>query len=98
MLNVFFSFPQLTSIACLSVLALAVSAGGSSSGSFGGGSSSNGSSLLSLPQFPRLRMIMFICIFTILFTVFVLVLNISHMNAFLPFEVGKMVRDYLKLP
>ena len=77
------SFFQVTSVACLSVLATAV---GSISGGGGGGSG-----FLALPQFPRLRIIMFICIFTILFTVFVLVLNISHMNAFLPFEVGKMV-------
>lgn len=39
----------------------------------------------------QLRIMSFICIFTVLFTAFVLFLNISHLGSLLPIEVGKVV-------
>ena len=40
---------------------------------------------------PRLRLLMFLCIFTILFTLFILFLNISRVNALFPIDIGMMV-------
>ena len=70
-------FYQVTSIACLSVVATS-------------GTAKLG--LFALPQFPRLRIMMFVCIFTALFTLFVLFLHISHLGAIMPFDTGRMVR------
>ncbi|CAB4067896.1 unnamed protein product [Lepeophtheirus salmonis] len=64
-----------TSVACLSTV---LTAGTAKSGIF------------ALPHFPRLRLIIFVSIFTILFTLFILFLNISHLHALLPVEYGKM--------
>ena len=47
--------------------------------------------LFELPHFPRLRIMMFITIFTVIFTLFILFLNISHLYALLPVDYGKMV-------
>lgn len=66
----------MTSVACLSLVA---TTGSAKVGFF------------ALPQFPRLRIMMFVCIFTILFTLFVLFLHISHLGSILPFDTGKMV-------
>ena len=48
--------------------------------------------LFALPQFPKLRIMVFVTVFTVVFTVFIIFLNISHLHALLPFEYGKMVR------
>ena len=48
--------------------------------------------LFALPQFPKLRIMIFVTVFTVVFTVFIIFLNISHLHALLPFEYGKMVR------
>ena len=66
----------MTSIACLSTV---VTAGTAKMG------------LFELPHFPRLRIMMFITIFTVIFTLFILFLNISHLYALLPVDYGKMV-------
>ena len=50
--------------------------------------------LFALPHFPRLRIMMFITVFTVIFTVFILFLNISHLYTFFPVDYGKMVRSF----
>lgn len=40
---------------------------------------------------------MFLCIFTILFTSFILLMNISHLHLLLPFDLGKLVRPLTTL-
>jgi hypothetical protein len=47
--------------------------------------------LFALPHFPRLRLMMFVTVFAIIFTTFVIFLNISHLHALLPVDYGKMV-------
>ena len=66
----------MTSIACLSTV---LTAGTAKMG------------LFALPHFPRLRIMMFITVFTVIFTVFILFLNISHLYTFFPVDYGKMV-------
>ena len=69
----------MTSIACLSTV---LTAGTAKMG------------LFALPHFPRLRIMMFITVFTVIFTVFILFLNISHLYTFFPVDYGKMVRFF----
>ena len=70
------SYLQVTSLACLLTV---LTAGTAKMG------------LFSLPHFPRLRIMMFITLFTVIFTVFILFLNISHLHTFMPVDYGKMV-------
>ena len=77
--NIFFFSFQVTSIACLSTV---LTAGTAKMG------------LFALPHFPRLRIMMFITVFTVIFTVFILFLNISHLYTFFPVDYGKMVRFF----
>jgi hypothetical protein len=44
-----------------------------------------------LPTFHAFRILMFSCIFTLFFTAFVLVADISHFDLLIPLDVGKMV-------
>ena len=41
----------------------------------------------------KLRLMVFVCLFTILLTLFVLLLDISHLSALLPLRVGKLVSE-----
>ena len=52
--------------------------------------------LFSLPHFSRLRIMMFITLFTVIFTIFILFLNISHLYTFMPVDYGKMVSAFKK--
>ena len=95
----FYLFFQLTSVACLSsVLSSGLTANNNNSPATNSNnlaSSSPDGLVFGLPYFPRLRAMMFICIFTILLTVFVLFLNISHLSSGLlqPAEYGRMVKE-----
>ena len=69
---------QVTSLACLLTV---LTAGTAKMG------------LFSLPHFSRLRIMMFITLFTVIFTIFILFLNISHLHTFMPVDYGKMVSE-----
>ena len=69
---------QVTSLACLLTV---LTAGTAKMG------------LFSLPHFSRLRIMMFITLFTVIFTIFILFLNISHLYTFMPVDYGKMVSE-----
>ena len=81
-LNAPFFVLQVTSIACLSTV---LTAGTAKMG------------LFALPQFQRLRIMVFVTVFTVVFTVFIIFLNISHLHALLPFDYGKMVSATIRL-
>ena len=67
---------QVTSISCLSMI---LTLGTAKMG------------LFEMPHFPRLRIMLFVSVFTIVFTVFIIFLNISHLYVLLPISYGKMV-------
>jgi hypothetical protein len=53
-------------------------------------------SLSALPHIGKLRLLVVVSLFSSLFSLLVVFLNISHLHALLPMDYGKMVRYHLE--